>query len=586
MPSILDQIVRVSFMGVIKRLLLFCFFFNFSFFFGQENTDLSQLAFDAIQDTIRKHQFTDIQKALDAAEAYTLKGKRENNKEKEWLGMQSSILVNANFRKYKLANKLAKEGLVFVRKNKLPELEMQALLLLGDLQSIITTVDQQLFYYNELLELAERENDDSYREFALLRIARVHDIGGNSEKALNIYKKSLAYFRQKPLDSTFTEIKKNSNLVLLYNSLALVHLTLEHIDSAKFYSSKIKEFQQKELDSCFGSYSYMLEGEIAYKENKFEEAREKYEKGYAVCPSDYDLMQLNKAYALGKIEVGAENYERGIEILQQGLDAYKVTAVEEGFMRDYYEKLAEAYKSTGDFEKASFYYEKYLVSKTEFTKLKEDAKESFLKKERANFKKDFDAVVSEKEESQSKLNYVLLGTSILVLFLLFLLLQFYRNKKSNEIKFQELLAKIEAAEKSEDIVDTKDEVLEESNSNDISEEVKSQILHGLKKLEEKEYFLKQECNSYNVAKKIGTNTSYLSKVINSHYGKNFNTYINDLRINYAIIRLRNDVIFRSYSIQSIAEELGYKSSDSFTKYFKKDTGLNPSFYIKEIKNIA
>ena len=136
------------------------------------------------------------------------------------------------------------------------------------------------------------------------------------------------------------------------------------------------------------------------------------------------------------------------------------------------------------------------------------------------------------------------------------------------------------------IIDTKDEVLEEKNSTEVPEETKQQILEGLKKLEKQEYYLKQECNSYNVAKKINTNTSYLSKVINSHYGKNFNTYINDLRINYTIVRLKNDVIFRSYSIQSIAEEVGYKSADSFTKYFKKDTGLNPSFYIKEIKNIA
>ncbi|MGO3182465.1 MAG: tetratricopeptide repeat protein [Aequorivita sp.] len=348
-----------------KHLLLVFFSIFFSTFsFSQSKEELSQLSFDAIQDTIQKYQFSDIEKALDACEAYTLKGKKENNKEKEWLGMQSSIFVNVNFRKYEIANEQAKEGLKFTRKNKLPKLEMETLLLLGDLQGIITTVEQQLFYYNESLELAEKNDDETYREAALSRIARVHDISGNSQKALNIYKKSLAYFQHKQLDSTFTQIKKNSNLVLLYSSIASAHLKLEQIDSAKLYSSKIKEFQQKELDSCYGAYSYLLDGEIAYEENKFEEARENYEKGYSVCPSDYDLSQLNKAYALGKIEVGAKNYERGIEILQQGLDNYNVTVSEEGFMRDYYEKLAEAYKNTGNFEKASFYYENYLVTKS------------------------------------------------------------------------------------------------------------------------------------------------------------------------------------------------------------------------------
>ncbi len=570
-----------------KHFLLFFFSLVISLSsFSQSKEELSKLSFEAIKDTIQKYQFSDMEKALNATNAYSLKGERENDKVEEWFGRESTIMVYVYFRKYEDAKSHGEKALDFARKNNLPKLEMQALLLLGDLEGIITTVEKQLSLYNEMLVLAEIHNNDLYKESALSRIASVHHISGDTQKALEIHKKSLAYYQHKPLDSSFTQRNKNSGILRVYSSLALSHIQLEQIDSAKFYSSKMQQFQEKELDSCNIVYSILLEGEIAYQEKRFDEARTKYEKGYSVCPSDYDLIKLNKAYALGKIEVGAKNYEKGIAILQQGLDDYKVTAAEEGFMRDYYEKLAEAYKNTGDFEKASFYFEKYLLSKAEFTKLKENAKESFLKKERANFKKDFDAVVSEREQSQSNLNYLLLATSIIILILLFLLLKFYRNKKANEIKFQQLLAKIEAAPTSEEIIDTKDEVLEETNSSDVSEEVKIQILDGLKKLEEKEYFLKQECNSYNVAKKIGTNTSYLSKVINSHYGKNFNTYINDLRINYAILRLKNDVIFRSYSIQSIAEEIGYKSADSFTKYFKKDTGLNPSFYIKEIKNIA
>ncbi len=219
---------------------------------------------------------------------------------------------------------------------------------------------------------------------------------------------------------------------------------------------------------------------------------------------------------------------------------------------------------------------------SEYDKIKSEVKASIKAQEIERFKKELKTLEAEKEKKQSYLNYILLGASIIILALLFFLLKFYRNKKANEIKFEALLAKIKAAQSSEHIFDTKDEVLEETNTTDIPEVTKQQILDGLKKLEKQEYFLKQDCNSYNVAKKIKTNTSYLSKVINSH----FNTYINDLRINYAIVRLKNDVIFRSYSIQSIEEEIGYKSADSFTKYFKKDTGLNPSFYIKEIKNIA
>jgi AraC-like DNA-binding protein len=70
--------------------------------------------------------------------------------------------------------------------------------------------------------------------------------------------------------------------------------------------------------------------------------------------------------------------------------------------------------------------------------------------------------------------------------------------------------------------------------------------------------------------------------MNSQYGFGFNTYLNNLRIHYAIQRLKNDKIFRSYTVQAISEELGYKSSNTFTKAFKKETGLLPSYYIREL----
>lgn len=484
------------------------------------------------------------------------------------------------------ASTQSEKSLRFAKEHNLPKLEMRALALLGDLQLVVTDVSTQLEYYEKLLNLAKLHNNDTYTQMALNKIATVMDVGGELKKSIEIRKKSLAFFEEKKSDTAFTEKSKNTQIANLYGLLSNSYIKLEKLDSAKLYANYLRNFSEKDLDSCYLILTYTADAEIAYTEKRFAEAKRLYEKSYNVCPSEYDLLALNKAYSLGKIEVGAENYEEAIKILQKGLDDYKVTTLEEGFMKDYYEKLAEAYKQTGDFKKASYYFEKYLKTKEKYHELKDSAKKTFLENERESFREEFNALKNVKEENQSYLYSLFLGASLIILALLFVLLRFYKTKKKNDAKFEALLQKIDAAKSPEDIIDTKDEVLEEKNTTDVPDEIKHQILEGLKKLEEKEYYLKQECNSYNVAKKINTNTSYLSKVINSHYGKNFNTYINDLRINYAIVRLKNDPIFRSYSIQSIAEEVGYKSADSFTKYFKKDTGLNPSFYIKEIKNVA
>lgn len=80
-----------------------------------------------------------------------------------------------------------------------------------------------------------------------------------------------------------------------------------------------------------------------------------------------------------------------------------------------------------------------------------------------------------------------------------------------------------------------------------------------------------------------TNPKYLSQVINFYEQKSFSTYIRDLRIQYAVKELKANPILRKYSIQSIAEELGFNSPQSFSKAFYKKTGIYPSYFIRELE---
>ena len=99
----------------------------------------------------------------------------------------------------------------------------------------------------------------------------------------------------------------------------------------------------------------------------------------------------------------------------------------------------------------------------------------------------------------------------------------------------------------------------------------------------KELFISKESTLIEVAKKIQTNTTYLSKVINTHKKKSFTSYITDLRVDYAIERLSHDRKFRSFTIGAIAQEIGFKRSESFSKAFKVKTGLYPSYFIKQLE---
>ena len=79
---------------------------------------------------------------------------------------------------------------------------------------------------------------------------------------------------------------------------------------------------------------------------------------------------------------------------------------------------------------------------------------------------------------------------------------------------------------------------------------------------------------------LETNTKYLSYVINNHKKKSFQHYINGLRIQYIIQKLRNDPVYRQYKIAVLSEESGFSSPNKFSMVFKKFTEITPSQFIK------
>lgn len=82
---------------------------------------------------------------------------------------------------------------------------------------------------------------------------------------------------------------------------------------------------------------------------------------------------------------------------------------------------------------------------------------------------------------------------------------------------------------------------------------------------------------------MNTNSKYLSKVIKYYHSKSFSPYVNDLRIDYTIGRLKVDHKIQNYTIKAIAAEAGFNSAEAFSKYFYKKNGIYPSYFIKQLK---
>lgn len=120
----------------------------------------------------------------------------------------------------------------------------------------------------------------------------------------------------------------------------------------------------------------------------------------------------------------------------------------------------------------------------------------------------------------------------------------------------------------------------EPKKNIILKETEEQILNKLKKFESSRRFINKDISLAVLAGQLDSNTKYLSEIINTHYNVNFNTYINKLRINYIIEKLKTDPNFINYKISYLAENCGFSSHSSFATVFKSITGISPVKFIE------
>ncbi|MBR2989082.1 MAG: helix-turn-helix transcriptional regulator, partial [Clostridia bacterium] len=84
----------------------------------------------------------------------------------------------------------------------------------------------------------------------------------------------------------------------------------------------------------------------------------------------------------------------------------------------------------------------------------------------------------------------------------------------------------------------------------------------------------EKCFLKDVARKLGYDYAYLSKIFKRNTTLSFNSYVNTLRINKSKIMLEKT----GKSVTQIADECGYSSLRSFNRAFIRAEGQTPSQY--------
>ena len=99
-------------------------------------------------------------------------------------------------------------------------------------------------------------------------------------------------------------------------------------------------------------------------------------------------------------------------------------------------------------------------------------------------------------------------------------------------------------------------------------------------MDEEKPYLDHSLTIYVLAKRLKTNSKYLSQVINQEFDKSFIHFINEYRVQESKKLLLED---SNFTIEAKSFMVGFKSKSSFNIAFKKNTGMTPSDYIKSHK---
>ncbi|WP_452599700.1 helix-turn-helix domain-containing protein [Pontimicrobium sp. MEBiC01747] len=505
------------------------------------------------------------------------------------------------------------------KKNNEKDKVMMAYGSLGIAYDIMDNVDQCLYYYYKVLSLCESSECELTAKYD---IGKIFEKRYNYEQALILYEECYALVKKEKLVKDYDKIERA--LAFINNKIGLSDKAIKILE--KKYN-KVKEennlksiritrrdlievyISNKKLDHVFNLidiglkdakaskneelqyYLYKFKSEAHIQKEDYNQAIEAINEAVTIANSlGADRFIIESNYLLALINKNKNRPENTIKILEKVLQK-KYTTPE--VISKSYKLLAESYNAINNAEMSSHYYKKH---SEEEQKIKNKGISILNKTHDLSLKE----LTSEKNKQEQRKWY---WSVISIILLLVLLTVFIRNKKvksKNKILFNNLMLKIKALEEHK----TKIEVNQSSTLNTITNEPSiaieeekdestyiidnekvKEIITKLEKLEKQNYFLRQDCTLHNMAKRLKTNTSYLSKIVNTTYNKSFSVYINELRINYVLLELKNNKQLRSYSVKAISQEIGYKSTDSFTKYFKQATGITPAVYIKKVSNL-
>ena len=180
---------------------------------------------------------------------------------------------------------------------------------------------------------------------------------------------------------------------------------------------------------------------------------------------------------------------------------------------------------------------------------------------------------------RQQMQTILLWSSIIIALLALTILgvlyaNYRKTKRTNRLLYEKNVALLNDNKQLRPIA--------ESPQKTTKDELSSAVLELLDKItavmESSPEVFNEAFSLNRLAELVGSNTKYVSRAINIGKQCNFSVLLNEYRIKEACRRLMDTENYGNYTIEGIANSVGYKSRSNFATIFKESIGLTPSAF--------
>lgn len=503
------------------------------------------------------------------ANSYIEKAKRLKNKKRLGHGYYLLSQITEEKRSIELADSIIK--IAKITKNN--DLWIKGYLQQGIQYYYLANYDKALTTFLKAQEIALTDDDKFQQVVIRHHIGNLKNVTNQKDEALEIFRSNIKYFEKGIANNE----EKRQYFKSLFR-LANIYNITKKLDSAEIINIKgIKEslamndpYMYPKFLACYGSTLQLKGNNERALDTLIKSARiNKHRKArlasiYLIICKVYHSQKRFDKYEKNLLKIDSL-YKSHPEVIKQAKIAYRA--------------LINLYKKEGKQQNQLIYMDKLIELDTIL-----DVKYLNVNKNIAR-KYEIKKIVDEKQKvidqlDEKKKNYYYIFSFLFLLLLLstYIIISFNKKKKLYQTRYENLINEYNNSTKTKKLQNKS----VEKRNNSVPEDVQEKILNELANFEDNKEFLNKNVSAKFIAQAIGTNTTYLSFVVNNYKDKNLSRYISDLRVEYSIQRMIKDKKFRAYSIKAIASEVGFKSQEAFSKAFYRMTGIYPSYFIDNL----